>query len=419
MSDDFDLPDGVDADDMDLPDGVDDMDMPDGLEVDEEDKAILAEVKKKGYYHARPKSEQCASPTRLAVSHSPLSNDQDKTESRTKYDAFQKKWDKIEYDSDDDVKVTSSSARIAPTPSAPSEPPKQEPLTSEEAKKLLEHYKSNPIALLRDTSQMKADGVKNYQEGKIDQAVQNWNFAKRAIQQIWDEDLFAGDNAKKEEVRQLQATVNLNLAQVYLKQEKYEACIKACDVTLGVTKDNTKALFRKGSALFATGDTEGARIALRILLKTEPTHAAARTLLQEVKQKEDASKTKLFQGVKQKEQLKQATKEHKAKDIEAAKKTLEGMLATWPDHEGAKNLLKEIVDEQKREKQAEKEAARKMFSGIKADPRIEKEEKKAAQKRKEEEQLELSESPLGWLKSAFCPKRKSGKSAYLDMDTPS
>jgi len=332
---------------------------------------------------------------------------QDKPESREKYDAFQKKWDKFEYDSDDDVKVTSSSARISSTPSSPSEPPRNEPLTTEEAKKLLEHYKANPVALLRDTQQMKSDGTRFYQAGKIDEALQHWGYAKRAIKQIWDEELFEGDKVKKAEVRQLQALVNGNVAQAYLKQEKYKDALAACDVALGIEPENTKVLFRKASALYATSDTEGARTALKAIIKVEPTHAAARKLLQEVKQKEDASKTKLFEGQKQKKQLQKATEEFKQKELEAAKTTLNGMLATWPDHEGAQKLLQEIVDLQKAERAAEKEAAKKMFSGMKADPRVEKVEKKAAKDRQEQEALELNDNPFGWLKGVLCPKRKS------------
>lgn len=403
MGDDMDLPDGVDE--MDLPDGVDDMDMPDGLVMDEEDKAIVAEVKKKGYYHARPKTEQCESPKKLAVSHSPAGGEE-KVEKRDKYDAFQKKWDNFEDSDDDGVKVSSSPARISSTPSGGSGPPKSEPLTSEEAKKLLEHYKNSPVSMLRDTNQMKEDGTRHYKAGEIQKAIDMWAFAKRAIKQIWDDKLFDGNREKTEEVQALEMTVNVNMAQAYIKQEKYKDAISACDVALKIKPEDAKALFRKATACNATGDTDGAKALLRALLKNEPTHATARQLLQEVKQKEDASKTKLFEGVRKKEQLQKAQKEYKEKDLESAKATLNGMLATWPDHEGAQKLLKEIMDKVKAEKAAEREAAKKMFSGMKTDPRTTKSEAKAAERRREEEQMELAESPIGWLKQIFCPRRK-------------
>eukprot|EP00929_Paragymnodinium_shiwhaense_P087525 TRINITY_DN4768_c0_g1_i1.p1 TRINITY_DN4768_c0_g1~~TRINITY_DN4768_c0_g1_i1.p1 ORF type:complete len:448 (-),score=142.85 TRINITY_DN4768_c0_g1_i1:91-1332(-) len=411
MADDMDMPDGVDE--MDLPDGVDDMDddmdTPDGLVLDEEDKAIVAEVKKKGYYHARPKTETCAAPTRLAVSHSPLGGDQ-KVEKRSQYDAFQKKWDNIEVDSDEEnVKVTSSSARISSSSSSSADKKSAllgNNLSPEDAKKLLQHYKSNPNALLNDTDAMKRDGAKYFKEGDMDKALEFWGLAKRAIKQINDEELFKGNKEKQEETRNLETVINANMAAVYLKQEKFNEAIDACNIALKNEPEHAKALFRKASACFATLDTEGARVALKALLKQEPNHVTARQMLQDVKQKEEASKTKLFEGSKKKQQLLKATKQYKAEELDAAKETLTAMLAEWPDHEGAQKLMKEIVDKQKAEKAAAREAAKKMFSGLKADPRIAAQEKKEAVKKQEDDQLDFAENPMLWLKAMFCPRRK-------------
>jgi len=64
----------------------------DEKELDDEDRAILAELKKTGYYHGRPKSEATPPPRKLdvvapSVSVGPAA-------SRTQFDEFQKKWDR-------------------------------------------------------------------------------------------------------------------------------------------------------------------------------------------------------------------------------------------------------------------------------------------------------------------------------------
>lgn len=86
-------------------------------DLDEEDLAILAEVKKKGYYHGRPKSEACPPPEKVieAGSAGITSGKVDRRE----FDAFQKKWDC--FDNDEYIKQvqgtigTNSPASLAPT----------------------------------------------------------------------------------------------------------------------------------------------------------------------------------------------------------------------------------------------------------------------------------------------------------------
>jgi len=71
--------------------GLDDEDL------DEEDLAILAEVKKKGYYHGRPKSQSCATPVRIEVAApTPISGNEANKPSRVKFDEFQNKWDRFD-----------------------------------------------------------------------------------------------------------------------------------------------------------------------------------------------------------------------------------------------------------------------------------------------------------------------------------
>merc|ERR1712190_255946 len=76
----------------------------DEADLDEEDLKLLAEVKKKGYYHGRPPSSNDYTPQRIdagAVSSSAGPQRIDPATasgSRTEFDAFQKKWDKFDSD---------------------------------------------------------------------------------------------------------------------------------------------------------------------------------------------------------------------------------------------------------------------------------------------------------------------------------
>mmetsp|Transcript_81571 Transcript_81571/g.239515 ORF Transcript_81571/g.239515 Transcript_81571/m.239515 type:complete len:130 (-) Transcript_81571:212-601(-) len=65
-------------------------------DLDEEERKALAEVSKKGYYHARPKTEEAPPPQRIenpeALQWSVNSN----ARKRTTFDKFQNKWDKFD-----------------------------------------------------------------------------------------------------------------------------------------------------------------------------------------------------------------------------------------------------------------------------------------------------------------------------------
>lgn len=68
-------------------------------DLDDEDRAILAEVAKKGYYHGRPKSVACPPPVKIEAPQSqPLSARAPVPERRAEFDDFQKKWDCFDRD---------------------------------------------------------------------------------------------------------------------------------------------------------------------------------------------------------------------------------------------------------------------------------------------------------------------------------
>eukprot|EP00929_Paragymnodinium_shiwhaense_P078300 TRINITY_DN40562_c0_g2_i3.p1 TRINITY_DN40562_c0_g2~~TRINITY_DN40562_c0_g2_i3.p1 ORF type:complete len:132 (+),score=44.45 TRINITY_DN40562_c0_g2_i3:122-517(+) len=69
-------------------------------DLDPEERKALAEVKKKGYYHGRPKSETAHTPGRSADAAPAAVGPADAADaSRLKHDDFQKKWDRFGSDS--------------------------------------------------------------------------------------------------------------------------------------------------------------------------------------------------------------------------------------------------------------------------------------------------------------------------------
>eukprot|EP00812_Abedinium_dasypus_P014009 NODE_7521_length_435_cov_275.026316.p2 GENE.NODE_7521_length_435_cov_275.026316~~NODE_7521_length_435_cov_275.026316.p2 ORF type:complete len:82 (+),score=37.67 NODE_7521_length_435_cov_275.026316:72-317(+) len=68
-------------------------------ELDDEDRAALAELSLKGYYHNRPKSGECPPPTRI-VDEAPAADQR-----RTDFDEFQRKWDHFDDEKDDEDHV--------------------------------------------------------------------------------------------------------------------------------------------------------------------------------------------------------------------------------------------------------------------------------------------------------------------------
>merc|ERR1712137_797223 len=63
-------------------------------DLDDEDRAAIAEVAKKGYYHSRPKNEACPPPQLIRVSATPLQASS-AMEAREKFDDYQRKWDRF------------------------------------------------------------------------------------------------------------------------------------------------------------------------------------------------------------------------------------------------------------------------------------------------------------------------------------
>lgn len=135
-------------------------------DLDDEDRAILAEVSKKGYYHGRPKNEvgplpakiQAATPQKLEVGGS--------TGSRAAFDDFQRKWDRFDDDGylkeleKDTLKASMKASSLVP--SAPMQPQRPLPAFAAEFK----------VLLVGDSGVGKSAFVKSHLTGEFER---NWN----------------------------------------------------------------------------------------------------------------------------------------------------------------------------------------------------------------------------------------------------
>mmetsp|Transcript_14853 Transcript_14853/g.52094 ORF Transcript_14853/g.52094 Transcript_14853/m.52094 type:complete len:136 (-) Transcript_14853:124-531(-) len=94
-----------------LKEGVSTLDTDD---LDEEERAALAEVSKKGYYHNRPKTVEAPPPQRIenasALDTSRL------VKKRTAFDKYQEKWDKFDKEEPKVVEVRPQPAKPAKAP---------------------------------------------------------------------------------------------------------------------------------------------------------------------------------------------------------------------------------------------------------------------------------------------------------------
>eukprot|EP00927_Polykrikos_kofoidii_P064199 TRINITY_DN59269_c0_g1_i1.p1 TRINITY_DN59269_c0_g1~~TRINITY_DN59269_c0_g1_i1.p1 ORF type:complete len:132 (-),score=39.14 TRINITY_DN59269_c0_g1_i1:139-534(-) len=66
-------------------------------DLDDEERKVLAEVSKKGYYHARPKTETAPPPQRIENPEAlQWGKGSDNVKKRSTFDKYQQKWDRFE-----------------------------------------------------------------------------------------------------------------------------------------------------------------------------------------------------------------------------------------------------------------------------------------------------------------------------------
>ncbi|CAK9108163.1 Uncharacterized RNA pseudouridine synthase Caur_0901 (RNA pseudouridylate synthase) (RNA-uridine isomerase) [Durusdinium trenchii] len=78
-------------------------------DLDEEERKALAEVAKKGYYHARPKTEEAPSPPRINPEDAQWQV-KSTVRKRSTFDSFQQKWEKFDRDEEPEVKIVDATS---------------------------------------------------------------------------------------------------------------------------------------------------------------------------------------------------------------------------------------------------------------------------------------------------------------------
>lgn len=152
--------------------------------------------------------------------------------------------------------------------------------------------KGDPEALLKDVKVQKEVGFGAYRAGNYEKAVCCWAMAKETTQQLLDKKRFMAKAQKENECKELLFTLNLNLAQAYLKNKEFTKSIEASELILAQEPQNVKALYRKASAQLMGSDYKEAKATTQLLLEAEPDSAAAKQLLHDIAQKEKSAKEK-------------------------------------------------------------------------------------------------------------------------------
>ncbi|TKY67978.1 Peptidyl-prolyl cis-trans isomerase FKBP42 [Spatholobus suberectus] len=102
----------------------------------------------------------------------------------------------------------------------------------------------------------KMDGNALYQEEKLEEAMQQYEMA---IAYMGDDFMFQLFGKYRDMALAVKNPCHLNMAACLIKLNRYEEAIGQCSIVLGEDENNVKALFRRGKARAALGQTDAAR----------------------------------------------------------------------------------------------------------------------------------------------------------------
>ncbi|KAI5961964.1 CPR6 [Candida theae] len=143
---------------------------------------------------------------------------------------------------------------------------------------------NNPQSVFNAITRVKDIGTKLLKEGKLNKAYEKYAKAAGFATDYFPEELSEADVS---ELNKLKISCSLNLALVALKLKEGKKAIKAAGEALEVdsidNKSKAKALYRKGSGYLLAKDEESAQAAFEEALKLEPSDAAIKKGLQDVK----------------------------------------------------------------------------------------------------------------------------------------
>lgn len=126
-------------------------------------------------------------------------------------------------------------------------------------------------------------GKEEYQKGNYEAAIKAWSRSLSSAKYILDKGLYNHNEEQLMEVKAIELRLNLNLSQANLKAGNFTEAVNYADKALTCSPNNTKALYRKASALMRLLSFAEAAEALEQLLQAEPGNAAGRAMLAEAR----------------------------------------------------------------------------------------------------------------------------------------
>ncbi|CAJ1396063.1 unnamed protein product [Effrenium voratum] len=118
-----------------------------------------------------------------------------------------------------------------------------------------------------------------FKRQRFEAALERYSLAAEMLTQRDD----IKDNALYSQAQEVKSLCELNAAACLLKLEKWRDAEAVCNAILRANPANEKALFRRGKALLALGDSARASADLRKVLEVNPNNSEAKQLLQQAK----------------------------------------------------------------------------------------------------------------------------------------
>ena len=119
-------------------------------------------------------------------------------------------------------------------------------------------------------------GNEHYKHGRWSEAIDCYT---KALGFSRESTPVKSDEKVPKEVAEQRAIILKNRAQVHLKLEDYEACVKDCEAALELVPGDPKALFRKATACEKLERFDEAYKDAKAALKLDPDNKAIQTLL--------------------------------------------------------------------------------------------------------------------------------------------
>lgn len=121
------------------------------------------------------------------------------------------------------------------------------------------------------------DGNRLFKEGQYEQAYAVYERGVLIVNGI-----YSMESTQYQEMLEMETVLNLNMAQVRLKQEQYQDAIKQCHIVLNQDAASVKAYYRLGTAYAALGELEEARTALESAHQLAPADASVASKLKSI-----------------------------------------------------------------------------------------------------------------------------------------